>query len=626
MSSTKKKATKKAATKVAKKTTRKAAAPKFVVGNFRYLVLAATISTFLLIVIGGIVRVTGSGLGCPDWPTCFGRILPPPQIEAQIEFSHRFWASAVTSPLILLSAFIAWRRFRSVRLIWQPLFWGLPILAIQGALGAVVVLQELPPYIVAVHLGTAFLLFALLIIATVTAFRLHRDPAQADRLVFQSRFARLTLGGFIGLFIVLVTGAFTAAGGATYACSGWPLCNGELIPSHYLGWLHMFHRLMVGLLTVHMVLLLRAAWRTQRTQRGILSAATLTVVLYFAQILVGGLKVSTQFPIYLLGLHVATAAAVWALMVVLTALVGLAGRSNKDEEREAAKPVNRKQRFTDFILLTKPIIVALLLVTTYAGMVVAGKALPSLSLTFWTLLGGALAAGGSGAINQYIDREIDQHMTRTARRPIAAGRLTPAEGYAFGLGALVVSFYLLAGFVNLLAALLSLAGMLYYIVLYSLWLKHATVQNIVIGGGAGAIPPLVGWAAVTGDLSIPALFLFAIVFMWTPPHFWALALVKQNDYARAGVPMLPVVRGEKTTRWQIWLYTLELVALTLLMPLLGMAGGFYAVAAALLGAWLIYWAWKVWKVGSNKIAWSMYRYSSMYLAFLFFALVVDALV
>jgi protoheme IX farnesyltransferase len=596
------------------------------IGAFRYVVLAAAIATFLLIVIGGIVRVTGSGLGCPDWPTCFGRLLPPPQIEAQIEFSHRFWASAVTSPLILISAVWAWLRFRRVKLIWQPLFWSLPILALQGALGAVVVLRELPPALVALHLGTAFLLLGLLILATATAFQLHRNPKQADALVFRSRFARLALGGLIGLFVILVSGAFTAASGATYACSGWPLCNGELIPSHPLGWVHMLHRLLVGLMAVHMLLLLRAAWRTQRTQRGILSAATLTVVLYYAQILVGALKVSTQFPIYLLGLHVATAAAVWALAVVLVALVGLAGRSTKDEDREAAKPINRRQRLGDFILLTKPIIVGLLLVTTYAGMVMGAKALPSLSLTFWTLLGGALAAGGSGAINQYIDREIDQRMTRTARRPIAAGRMTPAEGYAFGLAALVVSFYILAGFVNLLAALLSLAGMIYYIVLYSLWLKHYTVQNIVIGGGAGAIPPLVGWAAVTGHLGVPALFLFAIIFMWTPPHFWALALVKQRDYARAGVPMLPVVRGEQATRWQIWVYTLELVVLTLLMPLLGMAGSFYAVCALLLGAMLIYSAWKVWKVGGNKIAWRMYRYSSMYLMFLFMALVLDALI
>lgn len=599
---------------------------KQAIGNFRYLLLAAAIATFLLIVIGGIVRVTGSGLGCPDWPTCYGRLLPPPQIEAQIEYSHRFWASAVTSPLILLSAFWAWRRFRSIKLIWQPLFWSLPILLLQGLLGAVVVVRELPPVLVALHLGTAFLLMALLITATVMAFARHRNPAQADKLSFKSPFARLALGGLIGIFVILVSGAFTAASGATYACSGWPLCNGELIPSHPLGWVHMLHRVLVGLMAVHMLLLLRAAWRTQRTQRGILSAATLTFVLYYAQILVGALKVSSQFPIYLLGLHVATAAAVWAMVVILVVLVGLAGRTAQDEKREAAKPVNRKQRFVDFILLTKPIIVALLLVTTYTGMVVGGKALPSLSLTFWTLLGGALAAGGSGAINQYIDRDIDKRMTRTARRPIAAGRMTPAEGYAFGLASLVVSFYLLAGFVNLLAALLSLAGMLYYIVLYSMWLKHATVQNIVIGGGAGAIPPLVGWAAVTGHLSIPALFLFAIIFMWTPPHFWALALVKQRDYARAGVPMLPVVRGERETRWQIMIYTLELVVLTLLMPVFGMAGGFYAVSAVVLGGMLIYSAWKVWKIGGNKIAWRMYRYSSMYLAFLFAALVVDALV
>jgi protoheme IX farnesyltransferase len=204
--------------------------------------------------------------------------------------------------------------------------------------------------------------------------------------------------------------------------------------------------------------------------------------------------------------------------------------------------------------------------------------------------------------------------------------MTPAEGLAFGLSLLVAAFYLLAGFVNLLAALLALAGMIYYVIIYSLWLKHATVQNIVIGGGAGAIPPLVGWAAATGHLSVPALFLFAIIFMWTPPHFWALALIKSKDYARAGVPMLPVVRGEQATRTQILIYTIELVALTLLMPVLGMAGGFYLISAVLLGGALLYAAWQVWRVGGNKIAWRMYRYSSMYLALLFAALVVDALV
>jgi protoheme IX farnesyltransferase len=597
-----------------------------VIGTFRYWALAAAIATFLLIVIGGIVRVTGSGLGCPDWPTCFGRWLPPPQIEAQIEFSHRFWASAVTSPLILIAAFIAWRRLRTIRLIWQPLFWSMPLLLLQGLLGGLVVLTETPSWLVAIHLGTAFILFGLLIMAAVVAFVRHHNSQQPDRLAFQSRFARLALGALIGIFVVLVSGALVAVTSSTYACTGWPLCNGELIPSNPFGLIHMGHRLIVGLVTVHLIMLLRRAWQTQRSERAILSAATITVVLYFAQGFVGALKVSTEFPVILLALHVATAAAVWASAVVLAVLVGLRARTEAEDTREAAKPVNRKQRAADLFALTKPIIVALLLVTTYSGMVVGAKALPSLELTFWTLLGGALAAGGSGAINQYIDRETDQRMTRTARRPIAAGRLTPAEGLAFGLSLLVAAFYILAGFVNLLAALLALAGMLYYIVLYSLWLKHATVQNIVIGGGAGAIPPLVGWAAATGHLSIPALFLFAIIFMWTPPHFWALALIKSRDYARAGVPMLPVVRGQRETRTQILIYTIELVALTLLMPVLGMAGGFYLVSAAVLGGALLYAAWQVWRVGGNKIAWRMYRYSSMYLALLFAALVVDALV
>jgi protoheme IX farnesyltransferase len=237
-----------------------------------------------------------------------------------------------------------------------------------------------------------------------------------------------------------------------------------------------------------------------------------------------------------------------------------------------------------------------------------------------------MAAGGSGAINQYIDRSDDRKMQRTQNRPIPSGRLSPAEGLAFGASLAVLSFFIMVAFVNLLAALLTLAGILYYVFLYSIVLKKTTVQNIVIGGGAGAIPPLVGWAAATGSLNVPALFLFAVVFMWTPPHFWALALVRRKDYARAGVPMLPVIRGERETRWQIFLYTVELVALTLLLPLIGLGSSIYLVGAIVLGIWLLYAAWKVWKLGGNKAAWKMYRYSSMYLAFIFLVLMIDRLI
>ncbi|MBN1453309.1 MAG: protoheme IX farnesyltransferase [Anaerolineales bacterium] len=430
-----------------------------------------------------------------------------------------------------------------------------------------------------------------------------------------SSFARLTLFVLVAVFLVTIGGRLVTLSDATEACMGWPLCQ----PQGILGWMQLFHRASVGFASALMLYLLYRAWRDVRDHRVLLPLTTLTVVLFFAQAFVGAMEVTRGFPLSLMVLHDLTAVALWAGLLGLVLASGFLAR-----ETVAFPPLDFKQRMGDFLTLTKPIVVLLLLVTTYAGMVVGGQAWPSLSLTFWTLLGGFMAAGGSSALNQYIDRDLDKHMQRTSRRPLAAGRMTPAEGLAFGLALSVLSFYIYAGFVNLLAAFLSLAGIIYYVVLYSILLKKATVQNIVIGGGAGAIPPLVGWAAATGGVNIPALFLFAIVFMWTPPHFWALAIVRKNDYARAGVPMMPVVRGEKETRWQILIYTLELVAVTLLMPVFKFTGTIYLVSAVALGLWLIHTAWQVWRVEGNKIAWKMYRYSSMYLAFIFLALMLDA--
>ena len=217
-------------------------------------------------------------------------------------------------------------------------------------------------------------------------------------------------------------------------------------------------------------------------------------------------------------------------------------------------------------------------------------------------------------------------MTRTSKRPIPSGRMTPAEGLAFGVTSLLVSFYMLAGMVNMLAALLSLAGMIYYVVLYSILLKKRSDQNIVIGGGAGAIPPLVGWAAATGSLNLTAGFLFIIIFLWTPPHFWSLALTRRNEYAAAGVPMMPVARGEDATRKQIYLYTIILVVATILMWVLGMGGVVYLVGAVVLGVYLLYMARNVWKNGRNKVYYKMYKHSNYYLLMLFIVLAVDAVV
>lgn len=282
-----------------------------------------------------------------------------------------------------------------------------------------------------------------------------------------------------------------------------------------------------------------------------------------------------------------------------------------------------RQRILDYVTLTKPIIMVLLLVTTVAAMFVAAGGLPPVSLIVWTMIGGALASGGASALNQYIDRELDGQMARTAKRPLPSGRMPAYHALVFGLLLSVASFVVYVVFVNWAAAWLALAGNIYYVVIYTMWLKRATPQNIVIGGAAGAIPPLVGWAAVTGAVNIPALFLFAIIFYWTPPHFWALALLKRNEYARGNIPMLPVVHGEKETRWQIFLYSLIVVALTLLLTPANVTGLFYLGAAILLGGILLIHAGVLLRGGTNKQAWRMYKYSSYYLALLFLAMVID---
>lgn len=592
---------------------------------FRYLILAGAIGVYSLIVVGIVVRVTGSGSACPDWPTCSGQWAPPAgDTNAWIAYLHRLMAGLVGG-LILTGAGLAWLRFR--RFVWVtiPLFIALVLISLQMLWGGLTVRLAMPAEAVALHLGLALTIQTMLIVATAAAFFLSRNLRPSVRLVYRSPFARLSLITLGATFALLVSGAGVSASGGSAACTGWPLCNGALASGDLLAWTHLIHRLISGAAGLLMLALLIQGWRTQRSQTAILVATTAAAVLFFAQVLMGAYNAANQYPVYLVGLHVATAAAVWVALVVQAVLTGLAGRTAVEEQMEANAAAPRKGLVKDFLALTKPVVVALLLVTTLAGMVIGAGAWPSLSLAGWVLLGGFMAAGGSGAINQYIDRYDDIKMQRTSRRPIPAGRLTPGEGLAFGVGMALASFYLMVAFVNFLAALLTLAGIIYYVLLYSIILKKATVQNIVIGGGAGAIPPLVGWAAATGSLNIPSLFLFAVIFMWTPPHFWALALVRRNDYARAGVPMLPVVRGERETRWQIFLYTLELVALTLVLPLFGLGGGIYLVSAALLGGALLFSAWRVWRGQGNKVAWMMYRHSSMYLAFLFLALVVDVL-
>jgi heme o synthase len=279
----------------------------------------------------------------------------------------------------------------------------------------------------------------------------------------------------------------------------------------------------------------------------------------------------------------------------------------------------------DYLALTKPRIIALLLWTTVATMVVARPEGLALATVLWTCLGGYLSAGGAGAINHFIDRKVDARMARTAARPLVAGRIEPIHGLIFGVGLGVLAFVQLALTVNLLAASLAIGGLLGYVLLYTAWLKPRTPQNIVIGGAAGAMPPLVGWAAATGALSLEALYPFAIIFLWTPPHFWALALLISDDYERTGVPMLPVVKGADATRRQILVYALLLAGFSVLPFVTGMLGALYLGAALLLGAGFVGLAWVLLRDPSRAAALRLYLSSLAYLALLFAAMAVDRL-
>ena len=290
---------------------------------------------------------------------------------------------------------------------------------------------------------------------------------------------------------------------------------------------------------------------------------------------------------------------------------------------DAAVVESRSRSFArDLIALTKPRIISLLLVTTIAPMYVAGR--PAWTLVLAVFVGGYLMAGGANAVNMYIDRDIDDRMSRTRLRPIPSGRMQPREVLAFGVLLSTAATWLLAAEANVLTAALALAGFYFYVFVYTRWLKRSTPQNIVIGGAAGAFPPLVGWAAVTGRVDLLAVFLFLIVFYWTPPHFWALALLKQKDYDRAGVPMAPLVWGERETKRQMLWYTLILIPLTVLPVAFGALGVVYLASALVLGALFLRDVVRVMRAEVwTKPAWRLYKFSLLYLALLFAAMMVD---
>jgi protoheme IX farnesyltransferase len=501
----------------------------------------------------------------------------------------------------------------------------------QAGVGAIVVATELDPWWVTVHFITALVLIA---DVTYVAGAVRSDTAPTDPSLPDRSFARLTMLVAAVVGALLLVGTYVRASGAQLVFTDWPLMDGRLVPTLGGAATAMFLHRALAAIAVLLVL-----WTAIRARTGgrrpdvLVRLSTTALVLFVAQVLVGAANVWTRLRPWAVVAHVALSVLIWATVIALATAARIARKAPRldpdtegDVDGEAAEGrPSLRDTVTAYYRLTKPRIVLLLLITTVPAMLLAARGLPSLWLILATLTGGAIAAGSANAINMYLDRDIDAIMRRTRQRPLPAHAIAPERALRFGFVLGAIAFYFLAVTVNVLAAVLAVSAIAFYIFVYTMWLKRTTSQNIVIGGAAGAVPALVGWAAVTGTLAWPAVVLFAIVFVWTPPHFWALAMRFSGDYAAAGVPMLPVVRGADETRRQILLYSLVLFATTLLLVPVGGMGPVYTGAAVLLGGSFVYRSLQVWRSADEARTRRLFSFSILYLAGLFAAVGADAL-
>jgi heme o synthase len=585
---------------------------------FRRLAVVTIAATFVLIAVGGLVRATDSGLGCPDWPRCFGRLVPPAELHAWIEHSHRLVASVV---MVLAAVLVvaAWRTGQE-RVVRRAAVAALVMVLAQAVIGAFVVWWKLRADSVTLHLATALALVALLIFID---FRARHGPGR--RQGQDRRFVRLVAATAGLLYLQMLVGS-TVTGhhaGLAYPLEVlWP----DLGPS--VARIQLAHRTMAVVVGTLVVVTWLVARRTQRAHPGITRLAGYAAGLVAVQIGLGVANVANRLSALTVVPHLAVGALLWGTMVALWLHADrFAGTGVRDPaEPEPAPARTARQSARAYFLLTKPRIIELLLVTTVPTMFIAARGVPSPLLVAATLSGGSLSAASANVLNCYLDRDIDALMRRTARRPLPAHRVDPADALRFGLVLGVAGFVWLWATVNLLSAVLATAAILFYVFVYTMGLKRRSTQNIVIGGAAGAVPVLVGWSAVTGRLDLPALVLFAIIFYWTPPHFWALSLRFKDDYAAAGVPMLPVVRGARETSTQILYYTVLLVAVTLLLYPAGRMGAVYLAAAVALGGAFIWRALELRRDLSGRRAIRLFSFSNTYLALLFCAMALDAVI
>ena len=493
----------------------------------------------------------------------------------------------------------------------------------QAALGAYVVGRKLIWWSVVGHLALAMVLMATMIVLTV-----HLTAPGADER--GTKLSRLVAAAAVATYALLLLGSTVTGKGAGLAYRDWPLMDGRPIPSNLGGLLpslQFSHRVGAALVAVLVAYVVVRAWRAGGPVRRL---AVLLAALFTAEVGVGGLNVFSRLHSASVTTHLALGAAIWSTLVALWAVsrrspspslrVRPAYAGTDAQRREVREKVGA------YLALTKPRIIELLLVTTVPTMVVADRGMPSGWLVLATLVGGSLAAGGANAINMYVDRDIDRIMERTQGRPLVTGAVEPANALVFAVVLEAAAFVELWLLVNPLSAVLAISATLFYVFVYTLWLKRTSRQNIVIGGAAGAVPVLVGWSAVTGSLGLAPLVLFSIIFYWTPPHFWALAIKYRDDYAAADVPMLPVVSSFTDTARKIVFYTLVLWVATLVFYPVGHMGDVYLAAAFVLGGVFTYHAVRLYRRATAERAMRLFGWSISYVTLLFGAMALDQLV
>jgi len=432
-------------------------------------------------------------------------------------------------------------------------------------------------------LATGLGVFGMALCAWLGAQFSTQGQSYPSRLSMLKSQWQVPLYAALAVYATTVLGSYLSSLGASAACTGWPICAEVLQPG--TSWLvaaHMAHRAAAALAGLLLLYTVGFVWRRHTNRPLVLALTASAVVLFTGQVVLGAETAAGGMGGLAVWAHLAIAAGLVCNLIGIAAvgyympsLPSITGAAQVLAIPTVSTDLSVGKTIRAYVDLTKPRILVLLLITGYAAMWVAAKGLPSLGLTLITMLGLGMSCGAANAINMWYDQDIDQVMSRTKKRPIPAGRLSPEQVLSFGLITGTLSFILLAFAVNLVTALLSLSGLLFYVLIYTMWLKRSTVQNIVIGGAAGAIPPLVGWAAVTGQVSWAGIAMFMIVFMWTPPHFWALALFRNEDYTRAGVPMMPVIKGERYTKWHILVYGALLFPTVLSLYWTGVVGQVY---------------------------------------------------